>query len=96
MSAALFHEDVREKVDMRPEARIKMGYYPTPPSVVYRIRSFLDFPVSNANVLDPCCGEGTAVRNLVDGARVTTYGIELDEYRGGQAKDMLDHILQCG
>ncbi|MBN2331041.1 MAG: class I SAM-dependent methyltransferase [Candidatus Aenigmarchaeota archaeon] len=81
---------------MRPEARIKMGYYPTPLSVVYRIRSFLEFPDDNANVLDPCCGEGTAVRNLVDGARAITYGIELDEYRAEQAREKLDHVLQCG
>ena len=29
---------------MRLEARVKMGYYPTPASVVDRVRTFLEFP----------------------------------------------------
>ncbi len=73
-----------------------MGYYPTPLSVAERIRTFLSFPSENVNILDPCCGEGTALRNVVDGANATTYGIELDEYRAKQAKDTLDHMLHCG
>lgn len=81
---------------MRPEGRIKMGYYPTPLSVAERIRTFLSFPSENVNLLDPCCGEGTALRNVVDGANATTYGIELDEYRAKQAKDTLDNVLHCG
>lgn len=73
-----------------------MGYYPTPASVVYRIKSFLSYPDKNVSVLDPCCGEGAAVRNLVKGADATTYGIELDRYRAKQAKGALDHVLHCG
>jgi tRNA1(Val) A37 N6-methylase TrmN6 len=73
-----------------------MGYYPTPQSVVYRIKSFLMFPHERVSVLDPCCGEGAAVKNLVEGANATTYGIELDEYRAKQAKGVLDHALHCG
>jgi tRNA1(Val) A37 N6-methylase TrmN6 len=71
-----------------------MGYYPTPPSVVQRVRSFLRFPEENVNVLDPCCGDGLALKNLVEGANATTYGIELDRYRAGQAKRILDHVLK--
>jgi len=81
---------------MRPEARIKMGYYPTPLSVAERIKTFLNFPAENVNILDPCCGEGAALRNIVDGVNATTYGIELDDYRAKQAKDSLDHVLHCG
>lgn len=73
-----------------------MGYYPTPLSVTERIRNFLSFPNENVNLLDPCCGEGTALRKIVDGASATTYGIELDEYRAKRAKDALDHVLHCG
>jgi len=81
---------------MRPEGRIKMGYYPTPLSVAKRIRTFLGFPSDNVNILDPCCGEGTVLKNFVDGTNVTTYGIELDEYRAKQAKEVFDHVLHCG
>ena len=81
---------------MRTEARIKMGYYPTPLSVVDNIRSFLSYPRDNVNVLDPCCGEGLAVKNLADNFNATTYGIELDNYRVSQAKENLDHVLACG
>jgi len=79
---------------MRPEAEIKMGYYPTPTSVVERIRSFLEFPDENANLLDPCCGEGLALRGLKWDAKATTYGIELDECRAEEAKNSLDHVMK--
>jgi len=88
---------VKEEVDeTRLHGRMKMGYYPTPPSVVERIRTFLHFPDGNVNVLDPCCGEGLALRSLVEGTEATTYGIELDEYRATRAMGNLDHVLHCG
>ncbi len=49
---------------MRLEAKIKMGYYPTPLSVVDRIRLFLEFPENDVSLFDPCCGEGFALKNL--------------------------------
>jgi hypothetical protein len=79
---------------MRLEARIKMGYYPTPLSVIDRVRYSLTFPADNVNFLDPCCGEGLALKNLVKDANATTYGIELDDYRAEQAKANLDHVLK--
>jgi predicted RNA methylase len=79
---------------MRLEAKIKMGYYPTPLSVVERVRSFLKFPEDNVNLFDPCCGEGLALKNLKGDAKATTYGIELDEYRAEQAKGNLDHVIK--
>lgn len=82
---------------MRPQARVKMGYYPTPPAVVERIRSFLDYPAqAKVNLLDPCCGEGLALSKLADGANTTTYGIELDAHRAEHAREKLDHVLKCG
>ena len=66
---------------MSLEAKIKMGYYPTPIPVVDRIKTFLNYPEENVNILDPCCGEGLALKNLVDGVNAKTYGIELDEYK---------------
>ena len=58
-----------------------MGYYPTPVSVVERVKSFLKFPEERVTVLDPCCGEGLAVKELVEGVNATTYGIELYIFR---------------
>ncbi len=71
-----------------------MGYYPTPLSVVERIRSFMRFPEDNASLFDPCCGEGLALKHLAKDTNSTTYGIELDEYRAEQAKGNLDHVLK--
>jgi len=79
---------------MRLEAKIKMGYYPTPLSVVERVRSFLKFPEDNVNLFDPCCGEGLALKELKGEAKATTYGIELDEYRAEEAKNNLDHVIK--
>ena len=79
---------------MRLEGRIKMGYYPTPLSVVDRIRSFVRFPEDNVSLLDPCCGEGLALKHLTGDDKATTYGIELDEYRAEQAKERLCHVLK--
>ena len=75
---------------MRRESR--WGITRRPPAVVERVRSFLRFPTGNANVLDPCCGEGLALESLADGANATTYGIEPDAYRADQARGILDHV----
>jgi len=81
---------------MRLEGQIKMGYYPTPLSVVERVKSFLKFPEKKVTILDPCCGEGLAMKHLVSGCHVETYGIELDKKRAQEAKLNLDHVLACG
>lgn len=72
-----------------------MGYYPTPISIADRIRSFIIAPEHPVNVLDPCCGEGLAVRHLVSGWEADTYGIELDGHRADEAKQNLNHVLKC-
>ncbi len=81
---------------MRLEGQINMGYYPTPVSVVERVKSFLKFPEERVTVLDPCCGEGLAVKKLVEGVNAKTYGIELDKRRAEEAKENLNHLLACG
>lgn len=80
---------------MRLEARIKMGYYPTPVSVVQRIKTFLEFP-ENATILDPCCGEGNALKQLAERIGVKTYGVEIDGHRAEEAKTKLTRVLKCG
>jgi len=53
---------------MRLAGRIKMAFYPTPLSVIERIKTFIACPENNPiNALDPCCGEGLAVKNLFEG-----------------------------
>jgi hypothetical protein len=79
---------------MRLEAKIKMGYYPTPLPVIERIRSFLKFPEDNVNLFDPCCGEGLALKKLKGEVKATTYGVELDQHRAEKAKNNLDHVIK--
>ena len=64
----------------------KDGVLPDASDVVDRIRSFLRYPNENVNLPDPCCGEGLALKRLVDGGNATTYGIELHEHRAEQAR----------
>jgi SAM-dependent methyltransferase len=86
---------VKEKT-MRLAGRIKMGYYPTPLSVVDRIKSFIRVPENQSiNAFDPCCGEGLALKHLAEIWNCQTYGIELDEHRAEQAKANLDKVLKC-
>jgi tRNA1(Val) A37 N6-methylase TrmN6 len=81
---------------MRIAGRMKMGYYPTPPRVVDYIRSFLSFPSAPFTALDPCCGEGLALEQLVGSTQAVTYGVELDEYRAESAQGRIQNLLKCG
>jgi hypothetical protein len=81
---------------MRIHGRIKMGHYPTPPQVVEQIRNYLSFPPSPFCSLDPCCGEGTALKGLVAETGAITYGVELDHQRAAKSKGRLHHVLRCG
>ena len=65
---------------MRNKGRLRLGYFPLPPSEGPRIRACLSFP-PNACVLDPCAGTGAALLQVTDGAPVTHYAIELDADR---------------
>jgi hypothetical protein len=81
---------------MRIAGRMKMGYYPTPSRVVDLIRKCLSFPPAAFTALDPCCGEGLALEQLVVGTQGITYGVELDEHRAEAAKDRIENLLKCG
>ena len=80
---------------MRLEARVKMGYYPTPISVVESIKSFICFAEDNT-LFDPCCGEGNALAELAENTSAKTYGIEIDHHRAEEAKTKLHQVLKCG
>lgn len=77
---------------------IKNGYYPTDEVTLSRILSALDTTASNLNILDPCCGEGTALAELKNylihlGSKVKSYGIEYDKERAWHAKSILDLVV---
>jgi len=79
---------------MRLAAQAKMGYYPTPPSVVPFIKDFLiRAGKGNIRLLDPCAGEGTALKQIGEMLSAETYGIELDKERGNIAKENLTLCL---
>ncbi len=81
---------------MRIAGRMKMGYYPTPARVVDYIRSCLSFPPAPFTALDPCCGEGLALEQLVVDTQALTYGVELDRHRADAAQAHIQNFLKCG
>ena len=85
----------KEQKLMRLEARVKMGYYPTPIPVVERIKTFIRF-TDDSTIFDPCCGEGNALAKLTQETGARTYGIEIDGHRAEEAKAKLDYVLKCG
>ena len=72
---------------MRLAAQVKGGFYPADEKAVAHATSFLDPPADGTfAILDPCAGEGTAIRQIGDilGCRPTTiHAIELDDNRSG-------------
>jgi hypothetical protein len=65
---------------MRNVARLKMGYYPLPECEGKKLRTLLSFP-QPASAIDPCVGQGTALRVVTSEALVRLYGVELDADR---------------
>lgn len=83
---------------------VKAGYFPTDEVTLERIGRMLALPsAGHVRMLDPCCGEGTAladVRQLLNDERqsdststVEAFGIELDAERAWHAKQLLDRVL---
>jgi len=75
-----------------------MGYYPTPEIVAQQIGRLLARAGSGPlRVLDPCCGEGTALRLAVESlnAPISTYGVELDRDRATTARTVLNTVLHA-
>lgn len=76
---------------------IKNGYFPTDEITLGRILPALDIDGGNLQILDPCCGEGTALAEVKHhltecGAVVTANGIEYDTERAWHAKQILDRV----
>jgi hypothetical protein len=83
---------------------IKAGYFPTDEVTLQRIGQMLKLPPTGlVRMIDPCCGEGTAIADLrhmlaaqkEEGVTATTeaLGIELDSERAWHAKKLLDRVL---
>ena len=73
--------------------RIKMGYFPTDSEHVKLIKKAVRFPKGRVNILDPCCGEGLALKAFSEGENAVTYGIEIDEERGRRARENLNRAV---
>ena len=76
---------------------VKMGFYPTPFSMVECICSFLRTDSKGEfHILDPCCGKGEALywfdTNVVGGVKIF-YGIEPDEERFHEASRYLNRVI---
>jgi hypothetical protein len=72
---------------------VKMGYYPTDLENLRHLSRGIAFPENvTVNLLDPCCGCGTALQALAQGQSCNTYGIELDSYRAEEAIDKLTRV----
>jgi len=83
------------------------GYFPTDEKTLECILSFLEVAPSVSEgyvpLLDPCCGEGVALAEMMHhlrrkqtaiNNRVVSYGIELDTERYAHARlNMLDHCI---
>lgn len=79
---------------------IKNGYFPTDEVTLERILGALDIDASRLRVLDPCCGEGTALAEIGNhlvgcGAEVETLGVEFDKERAWHAKRLLGKVLHA-
>lgn len=81
---------------MRTEGQKKMGYYPTPDSVVCLIRTRLDMSLGKFVALDPCCGKGIALRDLLNRTQGVGYGVELNELFIPEAKSNLYKVARGG
>ena len=78
----------------RLEAMSKMGYYPTPEELTPNIAKYLK-PKGHGliRILDPCAGEGTALKIIGDHLDAETYGIEIDRNRGKLAQQKFTKCL---
>ncbi|MEW6558115.1 MAG: DUF6094 domain-containing protein [Elusimicrobiota bacterium] len=79
----------------RLESVAKQGFYPTPEIVGDLITQYIQPTDKLFYALDPCCGEGTALKNLVSkiGSNGKSYGIEINSDRAKKSEQALDKVL---
>ena len=74
---------------------IKAGYFPTDECTLCGITEALDIGSDALRILDPCCGEGSALFAIkgslsAAGAKVQALGVDFDYERAWHAKRLLD------
>ena len=79
---------------MRPQGKIKLGFYPLPAAEARRLATFLKFP-PRFSALDACVGDGVAFRTLLADSNGRSYGIEIDTYRAEQARALGIETVQA-
>jgi hypothetical protein len=87
------HDTVNAAVIGRLMNTVKLGYYPTDMENIEHILRGISFPQGVVtNLLDPCCGEGKALKKLAVGNNCMTYGAELNESRAEAAQNELHRV----
>lgn len=82
----------------RLESEIKGGFYPTPKIEMEHILQFIspEEDDSHVTIIDPCAGEGDALKQLGDHfPNRTTYAIELEKSRADKCVGKADYVLKC-
>lgn len=86
----------------RLASQSKGGFYATPPEEMALVCQRLRVKAgANLNLLDPCAGEGEALRQMAEalaqaGACPETYGVELEIERAQKAKALLGRVVKGG
>ena len=76
----------------------KMGFYPFPPHLIPAVAEYLTVPDPEHTLfVDPCAGEGEALKLLGDACGVThLYANELDESRADACRSLGFTAVTCG
>ena len=78
----------------RLESMAKMGYFPTPQQLIPALAGHLKSKDQGLiRIIDPCAGEGTALKPIGEHLQAETYGIEIDKKRGREAQKKLTKCL---
>ncbi|MDX2504583.1 MAG: DUF6094 domain-containing protein, partial [Gammaproteobacteria bacterium] len=78
---------------------IKKGFFPTDEKTITGILRLLQAPKQgHVRLLDPCCGEGTALAEVThalchDAITCESFGVEIDEERAWHSKSILDRAI---
>lgn len=77
---------------------IRNGYFPTDEVTLAHVLGALAPAGATARILDPCCGEGTALAEIQQhlqaaGASVESLGVEFDRERAWHAKTLLSRAI---